>query len=209
MTDTITTRLAALGMELAEVEAYRRERLRRGPDVDGLTADAALAAVVRELEQYDAECVRLTELMERAETAEAALAVANRFINRFIVHDGEARPYSVRDLQLELERAEADRDQYRDVLLSKHGGEPLALLDELDIERARVEVAEAALAEVEQQLVEVTGRLRQQVADLKRIVGQQEQELHEAEHKLREHEATERRYLSRIRELRVRGGGGT
>jgi hypothetical protein len=35
------------------------------------------------------------------------LAIAERFINRFIVHDGEARPYSVREGQLMLEKAEA------------------------------------------------------------------------------------------------------
>ena len=80
-------------------------------------AQAVLAAVARELEQYDAECMRLTELMERAEQC--------------AVEEGVKR-----------EKAEAERDQYRDVLLSKHGGEPLALLDELDIERARVEKAE-------------------------------------------------------------------
>jgi len=48
------------------------------------------------------------DLVKRAEQAEADLAVARGFINRYIIHDGEARPYSVRDLQLAHEQLEED-----------------------------------------------------------------------------------------------------
>jgi len=52
----------------------------------------------------------MTKVLDAADAAlaeaEAELATAQRFINRFIIHDGEARPYSVREGQLMLERAE-------------------------------------------------------------------------------------------------------
>src|SRR5665647_3178774 len=39
---------------------------------------------------------------------QADLDAASRFITRFIIHDGEARPYSVRELQLKLEQVEGE-----------------------------------------------------------------------------------------------------
>jgi hypothetical protein len=37
-----------------------------------------------------------------------------------------------------LKESEAEAKKYHDALIARHGGEPIALLDELDIERARV-----------------------------------------------------------------------
>lgn len=42
------------------------------------------------------------------------------------------------ELERELQRVTAERDQYRDTLTAKHGGEPLALLSELDEARAEL-----------------------------------------------------------------------
>ena len=49
------------------------------------------------------------------------------------------------DLANRLERVLNERDVLRDVLLSKHGGEPIALLGELDALRERVKVLEDGL----------------------------------------------------------------
>ena len=40
--------------------------------------------------------------------------------------------------QSDLARVTAERDRYHDALIARHGGEPIALLAELDTERARV-----------------------------------------------------------------------
>ena len=45
-----------------------------------------------------------------------ALAEAERFINRFIIHDGEAKPYSVREGQVMLEQAEDLNRRAADIL---------------------------------------------------------------------------------------------
>lgn len=42
------------------------------------------------------------------------------------------------ELERELQRVTAERNQYRDTLTAKHGGEPLALLSELDEARAEL-----------------------------------------------------------------------
>lgn len=67
------------------VDEYRKERARRGPDVDGLTADAAITelddaktAVLSRLDAAESEADRLRTLFQKAknamEQAEAALA---------------------------------------------------------------------------------------------------------------------------------------
>ena len=43
------------------------------------------------------------------------------------------------------ERTKAERDYYRDTLLSRHGGECIALLDELTALKARLALAEATI----------------------------------------------------------------
>jgi hypothetical protein len=223
MTD-LPARLAAIGMELPEVDEYRRERLRRGPDVDGLTADAALAAVVRELEQYDAECVRLREKLFVCEACHEPITVrlpnrtsdvrenahrANIASLERCWHDAEAALKTANRLNAMLidektqavirsEKAEAERDValQQAALMEGWTKSPDDVLHEVEAlmqatgveeqreraEKAEAEVArlitsEAALAEqtliahgaraeAEEQLVEVTGRLRQQIAEL-------------------------------------------
>ena len=56
-----------------------------------------------------------------------------------------ASPYCAR-LEQDLAAANAERTRYLDLLLSRHGGEPLALLDELDKARAQRDMLRTALA---------------------------------------------------------------
>jgi len=197
MTD-YSTRLAALGMELPEVEAWERDRERiraRNTDPRYVTnkAEAALAAVVGQLEQYDAECIRLTELMERAEKcaveegvkrAEAAQAATIEVLN---------------DCQAEMGRqcaradeAEAENARLRNELptytLVRDGDVVTLYVDGFAVFSGPFADGESA------DIQAAVARKDAVIADLKRIVGKQEQELAEAELK--------------IRELRVRGGGG-
>lgn len=48
----------------------------------------------------------------------------------------------------QLARVTAERDRYHDALIARHGGEPIALLAELDAERARVADYESRLSSV-------------------------------------------------------------
>ena len=80
---------------MSAVEEYRKERLRRGPDVDGLTADAALA-----------------EETARAERAAAALEEAVSHLGRLygLIHSysGEWNPYTDETIEDILARHDAE-----------------------------------------------------------------------------------------------------
>lgn len=51
------------------------------------------------------------------------------------------------ELIARMRELERERDRYHDALLSRHGGEPLALLDELDTARAEIRTAALAMRE--------------------------------------------------------------
>lgn len=53
----------------------------------------------------------------------------------------------------------AERDRYRDALVARHGGEPLALLSELDAARAERDAAVAKCAELEREMAAAKGKM--------------------------------------------------
>lgn len=87
----------------------------------------------------------LSEAQEAARKAESDLASARQpldaqmaRLNETLIAANSKNVSLARDLNAEIaarEAAERERDQYRDTLLSRHGGECLALLSELDAAR--------------------------------------------------------------------------
>ena len=75
----------------------------------------------------------LAVLAERLEVAEEKFGAASNFAV---------------DAHEEWQQAEAERDRFRDTLLARHGGEPLALLDELDEARNELAALKAEYAVV-------------------------------------------------------------
>lgn len=75
------------------------------------------------------------EALARAERAEAELAEWRDGDHQ---HPLTVHGYKimVRHLTDERRKAEAERDRYHDALIARHGGEPIALLSELDEARA-------------------------------------------------------------------------
>ncbi len=53
----------------------------------------------------------------------------------------------IRDLAARVRELEAERDRYHDALIARHGGEPIALLSELDEARAERDAFLALLRE--------------------------------------------------------------
>lgn len=95
-------------------------------------ADAAMRALVAEIGRV---------IARRYEAQIAALAAENRTLRNAAVNADER-----------TERVRAERDRYHDALIARHGGEPVALLAELDAERAKVAALEAERDELVQKL---------------------------------------------------------
>lgn len=66
------------------------------------------------------------------------------------VGDGLA-PSPYKEALAEIERLRAERDRYHDALIARHGGEPIALLSELDEARAERDALRALLVDVQNQ----------------------------------------------------------
>jgi hypothetical protein len=94
---------------------------------------------------------QISAAVEERDEAWRELAVAKRFIHRFIIQDGEARPYSVRDLQLKHEQLEEDFADCDAELRATIAGQ-IKL-------RAEVSDAEAKTDSVTEQLMETTRNL--------------------------------------------------
>lgn len=125
MTDDPRQILAEAGVECEELNRYIHYAHAEWDDEDlmdvGPFAPDVFLALARLVAKYKEQAAFLLSAFgdvlehhaasschgdEETERMREVLATANRFINRFIIHDGEARPYSVREGQLLLEKAE-------------------------------------------------------------------------------------------------------
>lgn len=76
--------------------------------------EATVADLERQLAEARAEAAGVSKLMQRVHIAEDRALAAEK----------------------QLEERTRERDKYHDALIARHGGEPIALLSELDAERA-------------------------------------------------------------------------
>ena len=75
----------------------------------------------------------------------------------------------LQDLTTAIAELVAERDRYHSALVARHGGEPLALLSELDEARAERDAAVAKCAELERELAAANGKLAGLCRSLRRV----------------------------------------
>lgn len=69
------------------------------------------------------------------------------YLNDRTCHGWQAYLAATERMQAMVDEVTRERDQYRDTLVARHGGEPLALLSELDEARQRIAALTRELAE--------------------------------------------------------------